>query len=127
MNRDDVDTFEKLKGQLDGLHQEISVLARKSPNDAVNKFKLKFVNATIYACNSFFGIKYKPFQEFDCFSEDDIPSNSDVSFMISQYIECAEKYRADNITQIAGGHWRWVVSDENEKIRTSPPIKITNR
>jgi hypothetical protein len=53
MKRADIDTFEKLKAQLDGLYQEMSVLAKKSPNDAVNAFKIKLVNATLERCNFF--------------------------------------------------------------------------
>ncbi|MEH2124811.1 hypothetical protein [Nostoc sp.] len=40
MKRKDVDEFEKLSGQLQGIYEEISVLSKKSPNNAVNKFKL---------------------------------------------------------------------------------------
>ncbi|MHA8061418.1 hypothetical protein PQG22_09095 [Aquirufa beregesia] len=44
MTKQEVDTFEKVQSQLDGLHSEISALSKKSQNDALNKFKLKFVN-----------------------------------------------------------------------------------
>ena len=44
MKRVDVDNFEKLDGQLQSTYDEISLLSKKKPNDAVNKFKLKFVN-----------------------------------------------------------------------------------
>lgn len=127
MNRADVDKFEKLMAQLDSFHSELSMLAKKSPNDALNVFKLKFVNATLALCNSFFGDKYRPFSDFDLFSEDQIPSNSDATFIISQYIECAEKFRSDNIVQYAGSWW-WVIDDEDEySTRTAAPRKIANR
>lgn len=122
MDRDGIDTFEKLKGQLDGLQQEISVLAKKSPNDALNAFKMRFVNATIGQCNAFFGA---PFDDFTEFSADDLPSNSDVTFILAQYIERAEKYRADNIERLAG-QWYWR-TDDNDKIRTAEPKKLTNK
>ena len=38
-NREELEQFEKLIGQLRGLHEEICLLAKKSPNDAVNAFK----------------------------------------------------------------------------------------
>ena len=44
MKKQEIDTFEKLSGQLIGIYEEISLLSKKSPNDAVNKFKLKFIN-----------------------------------------------------------------------------------
>ena len=39
----EVEVLEKLIGQLKGLHAEISQLARKSPNDGLNPFKLKLI------------------------------------------------------------------------------------
>lgn len=130
MNRSAVDLFEKLVVQLDGLHQEISVMAKKSPNDAVNVFKLRLINAIISDCNALFGEKYRPFSDFEMFSSDDVPSNSDVSFVVAQYIECAEKFRSDNVV-MRSGWWYWDVEskelDDDDKIRTSAPKKIKDR
>ncbi len=75
----------------------MSTLARKSPNDAVNAFKIGLVNSTLRQCNALFGKKYLPFEDFAEFSQDELPSNSDVAFVVSQYKECAERLRADNI------------------------------
>ena len=44
MNKNDIDIFEKLSGQLISVYEEISLLSKKNPNDAINKFKLKFLN-----------------------------------------------------------------------------------
>ena len=51
MNKEEVDTFEKVQAQIDGLHTEISALSKKSQNDALNKFKLKFVNQILVEDN----------------------------------------------------------------------------
>lgn len=134
MNRSNVDIFEKLSGQLLSIYEEISLLSKKNPNDAVNKFKLKFVNKLISQSNEYFEEKYKPFDDFDNFDEDDIPQNSDVVFILSQYLQCFEKQRADNVV-IRGGIWYWhVEGDENENdnvdddgmvlIRTVKPKKL---
>lgn len=64
MNRSDVDVFEKLSGQLLSVYEEISLLSKKKPNDAVNKFKLKFINQMLLQSNNFLGVKYKPFDDF---------------------------------------------------------------
>lgn len=55
MNRANVDTFEKISGQLLSIYEEISLLSKKSPNDAVNKFKLKFVNKLLSQSNDYLG------------------------------------------------------------------------
>ena len=127
MKHADVDTFEKLKAQLDSIYQEMSMLAKKSPNDAVNTFKIKFVNATLTQCNEFFSERYRPFSDFETFSVDELPSNSDVTFIVSQYIECAEKLRADNIKEGDFGQWYWKTDGGGEKVRTHAPKKITSK
>jgi len=88
MKRVDVDKFEKLDGQLQSTYDEISLLSKKKPNDAVNKFKLKFVNTLLEQANDFLGQIYRPFSDFALFSEDDVPQNSDVAFILSQYMQC---------------------------------------
>ena len=132
MKTTDVHLFEKNQTQLDGLLTEITLLSKKSPNDAVNKFKLKFVNKLIGDSNDFLSEKYRPFEDFIFFDEDEIPQNSDVVFILSQYLQCFEKLRADNVV-IRHGFWCWSVDgtenddvDENGKvfIRTIKPKKL---
>lgn len=132
MNRANVDTFEKISGQLLSIYEEISLLSKKSPNDAVNKFKLKFVNKLLSQSNDFLGEMYKPFDDFDSFDEDDIPQNSDVVFILSQYLQCFEKQRSDNVV-IRNGNWFWrVIGEATDKvdedgmvlIRTVKPKKL---
>lgn len=123
MKRKDVDELEKLIGQLSSIHTEISALSKKSPNDAVNSFKIKFINTTIVNCNKLLGKKYKPLDEFDVFDIDDVPSNSDVTFIVAQYAEALEKLRADNI-QNSYGTWYYVLEDSEENIQTARPVKL---
>lgn len=123
MTEEQIHDFEKLQAQLESLHKEISVLTKKSQNDALNKFKLKFVNKAINEANTILGKKYKPFDDFDLFEEDDIPTNSDINLMIGQYLNCLEKLRSDNIMR-EGRRWLWVCNGETSQILTSPPLKI---
>lgn len=108
MNTADVNRFEKLVGQLTGLYDEMSLLSKKNPSDAVNKFKLKFINQQICECKAILSARYRPFNDFDQFSEDDVPQNSDVVFIVAQYLQCLERLRADNVIQ-RNGTWHWRV------------------
>lgn len=131
MKRDDVHSFEKLAVQLESLYHEMSTLTKKTPTDAVNSFKLEFINTALEKCNEFLGLHYRPFAEFEVFSSDAVPSNSDVTLILSQYIECAEKFRADNIYE-ADYAWYWNIEDvdpedEEDRIRTTPPKKFTRK
>jgi hypothetical protein len=124
LKRSQIDAFEKLVAQLESLHDEMSVLSKKSPNDAVNGFKIKLVNSILDQCNTFLGTRYRPYVDFERFAVDELPSNSDVTFIIAQYIECAEKFRADHIYQNYGA-WYWQC--EGEEIRTATPKKLTSK
>lgn len=116
MNSSDVDKFEKLLGQVQGLYEEMSILSKKSPNDAVNKFKLKFINHQLRESNALLAERYRPFDDFDIFSEDEIPQNSDVVFILSQYLQCMEKLRGDNVV-VRNGYWYWhVEGGEADKV-----------
>lgn len=132
INKNSVDKFEKLSGQLISVYEKISLLSKKKPNDAVNKFKLNFVNKLLQESNKYLSEKYRPFEDFDCFGEDDIPQNSDVVFILSQYLQCFEKLRSDNVV-IRNGFWCWrVEGGEQDKvdddgmvlIRTVKPKKL---
>lgn len=127
MTKQEVDTFEKVNGQLESLHLEISALSKKSQNDALNKFKLKFVNQILGEANRILGDNYKPFPDFSVFNEDEIPSNSDATMVISQYLGCMEKLRNDNIIskqEYNGNKYivRWYWSKTGKQ--TFAPLKI---
>lgn len=113
MNRTELDKFEKLVGQTQSVYDEISVLSKKSPNDAVNTFKLSFINKLLAAANILLGKSYRPFEEFTQFDEDNVPQNSDVVFILSQYLQCFEKVRADNVVMRMGS-WHWTIEAKGE-------------
>jgi hypothetical protein len=127
MRKADVDTFEKLVGQLESVYDELSILSKKNPNDAVSKFKLAFVNALLDSANTLLGERYRPFKEFSRFDEEKIPQNSDVVFVVSQYLQCFEKLRADNV-QLSYGTWYWNLEDVPEgagpRVETTKPKRL---
>jgi len=129
MTKQEVDTFEKLQAQLEGLHTEISSLSKKSQNDALNKFKLKFVNQILSDSNLLLGANYKPFNDFESFEESDMPTNSDAAMMLTQYLNCFEKFRADNIKKEDKfpHNWFWIVEGKLSNIRTLIPKIIKEK
>jgi hypothetical protein len=129
MTKEQVDTFEKLQAQLGGLHTEITALSKKSQNDALNKFKLKFVNQILADANKLLGEKYKPFNDFDLFDENEMPTNSDAAMMLTQYLNCFEKLRADNIKKEDKfpQHWYWLIDGKLSTIRTVMPNIIKEK
>ena len=124
MTEEQIHNFEKVQAQLDGLHIEISVLSKKSQNDALNKFKLKFVNQTLKEANLILTDKYKPFEDFEKFDDEDLPTNSDVNLILGQYLNCMEKLRTDNIERTGINKWVWTSNNKATQIITSQPLKL---
>lgn len=124
MTEKDVNDFEKIQAQLVSLHSEISALTKKSSNDALNKFKLKFVNQTIVEANILLGENNRPFSEFEKFDDEELPTNSDVTMILGQYLNCMEKLRSDNIVLTLNGRWYWLVNGKESEIRTIQPQKL---
>ncbi len=128
MKTKQVHCFEKMHVQMQSLHTEIGTLSKKSPNDAVNKFKLKLINSLLQSGNELLKGEYKPLAGFDQFDEDDIPTNSDVTVVLAQYLNCLEKLRADNIRQtMIGSPWYWIVDGEKSDMQTAPPSKLKEK
>lgn len=96
-SKEDIELLEKLIGQINGAHKELAILAKKSPNDSLNKFKLELVNQLLSTANNLLGEKYKPFEGFDLFNGDDVPTTSDATMVLSQYMEEIERFRSDNV------------------------------
>jgi hypothetical protein len=123
-DKSEIENLEKLMGQLQGLHAEITSLAKKSPSDAVNGFKLKLINKVINFGNEVLGEQYRPFDDFERFNLEDVPSTSDVAMVLGQYIEEAERYRSDNVKMEGLNRWVYVLNGKATEIRTAPPSKI---
>jgi hypothetical protein len=119
----DVEALENLIVQLRGMHTEISQLAKKSPNDALNAFKLKLVNKIIATGNAILPEGYRPFEDFEQFDTDDVPTNSDVTLILTQYIEQTERYRSDNVVY-DDYEWYYKVNGRASNIPAAKPTKV---
>jgi hypothetical protein len=123
ISRRQVADFESIQGQLDGLYGEMQKLAAKRPNDALNKFKLKIVSALLERTAKLFNTS-SILDGFVGFSEEDLPTNSDVVVVLSQYRRYLEKIRADNIQNVGLGKWYWMIEGKISGVQTAPPRKL---
>lgn len=122
MNKQEVDNFISLSSRIESLHQELGILSKKSPNDALNKFKLNVVNSILQEANDLLAEK-PPLKGFGQFSEDDLPTNSDVVFILGLYRKALEKIRSDNIVlDYSEKFWYWEIDGRQSSTRTNPPI-----
>jgi hypothetical protein len=124
MNTKEIETFEKIHLQLEGIYDEVKALSNKRPDDAINLFKLRLINQLLVDSNKIIQEKNRPFKDFKVFDEASIPTNSDVVFVLSGYLSAFEKVRAENIDTDYDGEWHWISNGKETNIRTSPPKKL---
>lgn len=104
----EIDIFEKLQMQVHNILNQFTDLSKKKPDGPVNKFKLMLVNELLTTANKIIPKDRRPFPDFETFNEDDLPSNSDVVVILSQYLSCIEKYRSENIQRFDHKRY-WVI------------------
>lgn len=125
MNREEIAVFEKTYAQLIGFYEETVLLVKKNPNDVMNKFKLQLINKVLTIANGIVG-DTKPFEGFEVFDiEGDMPTNSDVSMVLSQYIKCMELIKKANV-HFEYKYWYWIVDGDRKStvLRTSAPVML---
>lgn len=120
IDRETVRLFEKTEAQLEGFFEEIGNLSKKKPDDAVNKFKLGFINQMLERANQLLGEEYRPFPDFEKFDVDSVPTTSDVVTMLSQYLRSMDKFRKDcSIRQL--NIYLWNLPGDGDKPRAKAP------
>jgi hypothetical protein len=122
MKAKDVDFFEKVKAQLQQLNTEVGALSKSKPDNPINKFKLGFINEKLNEANTILTGEFKPFKDFTVFNADELPSNSDVVMVLSQYLDCLEAWRCAHVYHVPGRGHLWK-ADDVQDIRTEPPSR----
>lgn len=113
--QEEIDIYEELRPKIASVRDTIKALSSKKPDEALNLFKIRRINILISQANSLLE-DLKPYNDFDTFSEDDLPSNSDVLLIIELYLEAFHRYRINNTTQ---GSWdierEWKMTKSKKK------------
>lgn len=122
MKAKDLDFFEKVKAQLHQLHNEVSVLSKSKPDNPINKFKLTFINEKLAEANTILTGEFKPFKEFILCNVDELPTNSDVVMILSQYLDCLEAFRCAHIHAPDDYNWYWKI-EGGQEIKTQQPSR----
>lgn len=122
MTTDDVNAFERVRAQIQQLHIEVSLLSKSKPDNPLNRFKLAFINEALGAANVLLVGEFRPFKEFTLFDPEELPSNSDVVMILSQYIDSLEAFRCAHIHSVGYDGWFWKTSDHSS-IKTLPPTR----
>ena len=79
-----IEDYSLLIDMLHAQRQEFDILSKKKSDGPLNKMKIKMVNRVIEPLNEL--LKNEPSHKYlDVLNEDDLPTNSDVVLIISQY------------------------------------------
>jgi hypothetical protein len=125
MTQDDIIKFRKLQPKMSSTYDEISLLSKKNPNDAVNVFKLQLINNMLAQANALLSDDRRPFEDFESFSEESLPTTSDVVFVLSPYLTALERLRCDNIESGGIGDWYWKIDGKIARdLKTHSPTLI---
>lgn len=88
----DIENYKLLKLMLESQRIEFNKLSSKKPTEQLNKTKIKMVNRVLEPLKELFKNE-DSFQFLDILSEDDMPINSDVVLIISQYETAIEEFK----------------------------------
>lgn len=91
----EIDIYEELKPKITSVRDTIKVLSSKKPDETLNLFKVRRINILLEQANSFLE-DAKPYNDFDTFIEDELPSNSDVLLILELYLEAFHRYWKNN-------------------------------
>lgn len=114
----DIEDYSLLKDMLRAQRQEFNLLSKKKSDGQLNKMKIKMVNRVLEPLNEL--LKNEPSHKFlDVLNEDEMPTNSDVVLIISQYEKALLNFKNNfflidkNYTDEFGdGLKRWNVKDD---------------
>ncbi len=119
LTRDQVEAYERTRGQFEALHVDFSNLAKKAADAPVNKLKIAIVNEKLRAANKLLKGPDRPLEGFCEFDEASLPTASDVVIVLSQYIDALEGWRSARV--VYRDDWKWVWNTkERDYLSTSP-------
>jgi ribosome-binding ATPase YchF (GTP1/OBG family) len=105
-----IEDYHLLKDMLIAQKHEFDILSSKKSDGQLNKMKIKMVNRVLEPLNELF--KNETSHKFlDVLKEDEMPTNSDVVLIISQYEKALnnfkDKYWARDASAYGGPTYRW--------------------
>lgn len=95
MKREEVERYEELLSKLMSIRNDIAALSSKKPGEPLNKFKIKYVNDVLMKINDLIGTD-KPYDDFEVFDEETLPTNSDSLLIINLYINGMHRFKMHN-------------------------------
>ena len=111
-NNKNIEDYELLKNMLYSQKKEFDLLSKKKSDEQLNPMKIKMANRVLEPLKELF--KHEESHKFlDILNEDELPTNSDVVLIISQYKTAIRDFK---IRYYKDYHWITVeyLSEQNE-------------
>lgn len=113
ITQNQVDQFELLHPLLQATYFELQELSKKKPESPLNTYKVKTINRVIEPLKEL--LKDEPvFGYLDVLISDDLPTNSDVVLILSQYKKAMGMFQSKYYDEYS---LRWAIAP------IEPPIK----
>lgn len=94
---------------LQAMYEEFKEFSKKKPDAVLSKSKVQVVNRLLEKCREVLESE-SSLQFLDLLDEDDVPQNSDVILMLSQYVAAMEQFRQAYFGWTGAEH-TWFTSD----------------
>ena len=101
----DIENYNLLKGMLQSQKKEFDLLSKKKADGQLNPMKIKMVNRVLEPLKVLFKDQ-ESYEFLDTLLEDDMPTNSDVVLIISQYETAIHEFRNKYYRD-----YRWVTQE----------------
>ena len=98
-----VELYGVTKPLLAAMYSEFREFSKKKPDDVVSKAKIKVVNRLLAKCQEVLELETS-INYLDLLDEDDVPQNSDVVLMLSQYVAAMNQFHSTYYKQDRFGH-----------------------
>jgi hypothetical protein len=106
---DKVDIYEVTMPLLRAMYSEFKEFSKKKPDEAVSKAKIRVVNRLLVQCQKVLESEAS-IDYLDILDEDDVPQNSDVVLMLSQYVTAMNQFRITYYREKGYGYdAEWIV------------------
>ncbi|MTJ10059.1 hypothetical protein [Anabaena sp. UHCC 0204] len=102
--------YEVIISLLMAMQKEFLELTKKKPEAVLNKSKIKMVNRLLKKCRIVLAWE-QSLEYLDLIDEDDVPQNSDVALMLSQYVAAMNQFQSTYYGW-DGKESRWFIYEE---------------
>lgn len=98
-----VELYEVVRPLLGAMYSEFKELSKKKPDAVVSKAKIKVVNRLLTKCQEV--LQSEAFIDYlDLIDEDEVPQNSDIVLMLSQYVTAMKQFHTTYYRKERYGH-----------------------